>query len=91
MDLKLVDKEKNSVKIEVTNPDDTLIYPLISELLRDAKVEDARYITGHPLLDKPHIIVRVSEGQPQAAIKRAAETLAGKYREAKELFESNFR
>ncbi len=91
MDLKLVEKEKNSLKIEVTNPDDTLIYPLISELLRDEKVEDARYITGHPLLDKPQIFVRVSEGRPQTAIKRAAEKLAARYKEAKELFESNFK
>ncbi len=79
MELKVLAKDKDSLKIEVINPDDTVIYPLINELLADEKVEDARYITGHPLLDKPSIVVRVKEGKPQTALKRAAERLAERY------------
>lgn len=86
MEFRVLEREKGSLQLEVTNPDDTIIYPLIGELLADDAVEDARYITGHPLLDKPKIFVRVKEGRPQTALKRAAERLAGRYREARELF-----
>ena len=76
MELKLVEKTKDSIKVEVTEADPTLFYPLVSELLRDSVVEDARYITGHPLLDKPVIYVKVKKGRPQTALKRAAKKLA---------------
>lgn len=89
MDLKVLAKEKDSLKIEVTNPDDTVIYPLINELLADDKVEDARYITGHPLLDKPSILIRVKEGRPQTALKRAAERLAERYQSIRTMLQAS--
>ena len=87
MELKLLEKEKNTVKVEIVNPDDTLIYPLVSGLLKDDDVVDAEYSTGHPQLDKPVLYVKTKKGDPAAALKRAADGLAEEYREAKKLLE----
>jgi DNA-directed RNA polymerase subunit L len=84
MELQVVEKSKNSLKVEVVNPDDTVIYPLISHLLRDERVEDARYITGHPFLDKPTIFLKVKKGKPQEVMKEVALDLAGMYGEIRE-------
>jgi len=89
MELKLVEKAKSTIRVEIVHPDDTLIYPLLSELLRDEDVSDAQYVTGHPQLDKPVLFVQTKKGEAQAALKRAAEGLATKYRDAKGLLEKS--
>jgi len=83
MDLKLIEKEKTSIKVEIVHPDETLIYPLVTALLKDEDVADAQYVTGHPQLDKPVLFVKTKKGDAQAALKRAADGLANRYREAK--------
>jgi len=87
MEFKLLEKKKNSIKVEIVDPDETLIYPLIHELLQDKNVADARFVTGHPQLDKPTLTVEVKEGKPQAALKKAAKSLAGQFAEARQLVE----
>jgi len=91
MELKVLDREKNAVRVEIEGPDDTVIYPLINELLKDEDVGEAKYSVGHPQLDKPVLYVRTKKGKPQAAIKKAAEALAGQFREAKKLFEAELK
>ena len=68
MEFKLLEKKKDSIKVEIVDPDETLIYPLIHELLQDKNVADARFVTGHPQLDKPVLTVEVKEGKPQACL-----------------------
>ncbi len=80
----MLEKSKNTLKLEVVNPDDTVIYPLISQLLKDGRVADARYITGHPQLDKPTISLESKEGKPQDILREVALDLAGRYGEMKE-------
>ncbi len=87
MEFKLVDKKKDSIKVEILEADETLIYPLIHELLQDKNVSDARYTTGHPQLDKPVLTVKVTDGKPQAALKKAAKSLVNQYIEARQLIE----
>jgi DNA-directed RNA polymerase subunit L len=79
MQLRLLEKEKNSVRIEVSNPDDTVLYPLITALLKHEDVADARYFTGHPQLDKPVLTIVTKKGNPQAILKKVAEALADEY------------
>ncbi|OGS52097.1 MAG: hypothetical protein A3K75_02145 [Euryarchaeota archaeon RBG_13_61_15] len=87
MEFKLLEKKKDSIKVQVYNADETLIYPLIHELLQDKNVDDARYVTGHPQLDKAILIVKVKEGKPQAALKKAAKSLSNQFLEARQLVE----
>jgi len=89
MEFKLLEKKKDSIKVEIQNADETLIYPFIHELLQDKNVSDARYVTGHPQLDKSILVVEVKEGKPQAALKKAAKSLANQFAEARELVEKH--
>jgi len=68
MEMKLLKQEKNSVRIEIVNPDDTLIYPLVTALLKDEDVADAQYVTGHPQLDKPVLLLKTKKGGPLPAM-----------------------
>ncbi len=91
MEFKVVEKEKNALKLEIEGPDDTAIYPLINELLKDEDVAEAKYSVGHPQLDKPVLYVKTKKGKPSAAIKKAADSLAGQFREARKLFEEQLK
>jgi DNA-directed RNA polymerase subunit L len=91
MEMKVLDKDKNALRIEIEGPDDTVIYPLINELLKDEDIAEAKYSVGHPQLDKPVLLVRTKKGKPQTAIKKAAEALAGQFREARQLFEKELK
>jgi DNA-directed RNA polymerase subunit L len=87
MQLRVLEKQKDSVRLEILNPEDTVIYPLITALLKDPDVEDALYYTGHPQLDKPVLTVKVKKGTPQVALKRVAEALASDFAGARQLLE----
>jgi DNA-directed RNA polymerase subunit L len=87
MQLRLLEKQKDSIRIEVANPDETLIQPLVATLLKDEDVADALYYSGHPQLDKPVLTVRTKKGSPQAALKRAARGLADEYAGTRKLLE----
>lgn len=87
MQLRPLETTKDSVRIEILNPDETVIYPLITALLKDPEVEDALYYTGHPQLDKPVLTVKVRKGDPQAALKRVAEALAAEFSGARQVLE----
>ncbi len=75
MEFKVISKEKNEIVVEVINADRTLLIPLVEEMNRDDKVEYAIYHYEHPYLSNPTIKIKVREGKPQAAIKRAAKKL----------------
>ncbi|MEK6851024.1 MAG: DNA-directed RNA polymerase subunit L [Candidatus Thermoplasmatota archaeon] len=91
MEMKILERDKNALKVSIETPDDTVVYPLISELLKDEDVAEAKYSAGHPQLDRPILFVRTKKGKPQAAIKKAAEALAGQFREARQLFEKELK
>ncbi|MCL4326723.1 MAG: DNA-directed RNA polymerase subunit L [Candidatus Thermoplasmatota archaeon] len=77
--LRVVSKDKNSITLEMLNYDNTLLRPLIEELLKDEQVEESRYYIKHPVIDNPQIFVRVKTGKPQAAVKRAIRKLSKRY------------
>lgn len=85
MQLRLLERQKNSVRIEISNPDDTVIYPLITALLKHDEVTDARYFTGHPQLDKPVLTIVTKKERPEAVLREVAANLASEYANAREL------
>lgn len=76
---RVVSREKNTITIEMLNYDNTLLRPLVDEILRDEQVEDSRYYVKHPVIDNPQIYVKVKTGKPQAAVKRAIKKLSKTY------------
>ncbi len=91
MQLRLLEKEKNSLRIEILNADETVLYPLITALLNHEDVADARYFTGHPQLDKPVLTIETKKGNPQTILKKVAEDLASEYAGAKQLLEKELK
>ena len=87
MELKLLNKTKDMIEIEIEGEDETLLYPLQQKLIQDESVEYATYIMGHPLLEQPKLVVKVKEGKPQAALKRASKALANQYKDCLTLFQ----
>jgi DNA-directed RNA polymerase subunit L len=83
MELKVKEEGKKELSIEITEANDTLIYPVVSMLLQDKDVLEARYFRGHPLLDKPVLYVKTKRVKPQTAIRRVSEKLSKEYGEAK--------
>ncbi len=84
MELELIEKDKDSIKVQIREVDMTLITPLVSELLSDEIVSEVKYVTGHPELDLPTLYVKVKSGKPQTALKRASKNLSNLFKEARE-------
>jgi DNA-directed RNA polymerase subunit L len=91
MELILLESKKTSAKIEVSGMDETLLYPLVDELMMDKDVTEAKYVTGHPQLDNPVIYVKVKKGKPQTALKRAAMKISKEFKEARENLEKQLK
>ncbi len=74
--LEIVEKQKKSIKLKMLHYDNTLLKPLIEEILKDDMVEEARYYIRHPVIDDPEIIIKVKGGSPQAALNRSIKRLS---------------
>jgi DNA-directed RNA polymerase subunit L len=83
MEIELVEKDKNSIRIRLIDADMTIINPLLHELDQDETIDEVNYQMGHPELDKPMLYIRVSKGKPQTALKRAAKSLSGQFKDAR--------
>ena len=84
MKAKLIDKGKDYIHIEISEPDNTLIQPFVHQLLEMEEVEEVKYHKVHPEMDLPQIYVRVNKGKPQNALKKALKALSKEYRDALE-------
>ncbi|MEW5761384.1 MAG: RpoL/Rpb11 RNA polymerase subunit family protein [Candidatus Thermoplasmatota archaeon] len=86
MELKLISKDKNSIVIEVIGEESTVLECLVQKLLSDKNVVVATWSRKHPLLDNPKIHLKVKDGKPQSALKKAAKALASEFGETLRLF-----
>ncbi len=91
MELKVIDEKEKELTVSVIGADDTLMHPLLSELLKNDKVAEAKYLKGHPELDVPAIYVRVTSGDPKTALKKAADSIKSEYSDLKSKVEKKSR
>jgi len=87
MEVRLLEKGKDTIELEMDGVNETVLHPLKKYLTQDKKVSLATYSLGHPQLEKPKLFVKVSDGKPQAALKRATKALANEYKELRDLVE----
>jgi len=87
MEVKILAKEKDFIEVELQGLNETILEPLKQKLLQDENVQQATYQMGHPMLARPRLKVRVKEGKPHAALKKAAKAIAAEFREAQTLIE----
>ncbi len=74
MQVKILKKEKDELKIEVEGAGHTLCNLLQGRLLEDENVDGAGYDVPHPLASNPTIFVHTNGTErPETAIKNAIE------------------
>ena len=73
--MKLVAKTDKTVEVEFENENETLLNLLKTKLLANPDVGGATFLIGHPLLDKPRLVVTAKSGKPEAHLKQAAKEL----------------
>lgn len=84
MEIELVEKEKDSIKVRIKGGDMTLITPMVQGLLEDKDVAEVKYTIGHTQLEDPTLYIRVKTGKPQSALKKTAKALTNEYKEARD-------
>ncbi len=61
MDFKVLEKTDTTLEIEVKDADDTVMYPMIEQLVKEERVTTADYSVEHQELDDPILRVEVEE------------------------------
>lgn len=83
MKLKVIEKSKNKLKLEITGEDHTFCNALRKELWNDKDVKVAGYNIEHPLVTNPVIIIETSGKDPKKAIEAALKRLKARNAELK--------
>jgi DNA-directed RNA polymerase subunit L len=79
MELRVVEKEHDLLRVELPKGEETLLVPLVEALQREEKVVEARYLLGHPFLDRPTLQLRTRGEKPQQVLKRVLKDLTDLY------------
>jgi len=91
MEIELLEKEKDSIKVRIIGADMTLITPLVQELLEDKDVAEVKYTIGHSTLEEPTLFIRVKTGKPQSALKKSAKALTNEFKETREALQKELK
>ncbi len=79
MELKVVEKEHDLLRVELPKGEETLLIPLVEALQKEEKVVEARYFLGHPYLDRPTLYLKTKGEKPQQVLKRVLKDLTDLY------------
>ena len=79
MEIRVVEKESDALRIELPKGEETLLIPLVELLQQEDKVVEARYFLGHAFLDRPALYLKTKGEKPQAVLKRVLKDLADLY------------
>lgn len=88
MQVKVLEKKPNELKIEIGGEDHSFCNVLQKVLLEDDTIEMAGYNIPHPLVSSPIVYVRTKGlRRPETALKNAAEKVRKRNKEFRETFE----
>jgi len=79
MEVRVVEKEHDLLRVELPKGEETLLIPLVEALQKEEKVVEARYFLGHPYLDRPTLLLRTKGEKPQQVLKRTLKDLTDLY------------
>ena len=82
MEIRVVEKDHDTLRIELPKGEETLLIPLVESLSSEEKVVEARYFLGHPYLDRPTLLLKTKGERPQQVLKRVLKDLADVYGDA---------
>lgn len=87
MNLRIVEEEKNKLKIEFVNETDTITH-LLARAAREEGA-DAAAVRDHPFLEEPKIVVMADK--PRSVLKNAAQKVLEWCDEFKDEFNKNIK
>jgi DNA-directed RNA polymerase subunit L len=79
MEIQVVEKEHDVLRVQIPKGEESLLIPLVEALQAEEKVVEARYYLGHPFLDRPTLYLRTKGEKPQQVLKRVLKDLADLY------------
>ena len=79
MELRVVEKSNDLLRVELPRGEETLLIPLVEALQKEEKVIEARYYLGHPFLDRPTLYLKTKGEKPQQVLKRVLKDLTDLY------------
>jgi DNA-directed RNA polymerase subunit L len=79
MEIHVVDKESDSIRVELPKGEETILVPLVELLQQEEKVVEARYFLGHAFLDRPALYLKTKGEKPQQVLKRVLKDLSDLY------------
>ena len=88
MRIRILERGERSLKIEIIGEGHTFCNLLRDFLLRNPDVEFAAYRIDHPLVSNPVFYVRTKDGEPEEALKKAAEDIVAALENFKNIFSS---
>ena len=86
MNLKIIEKTDDEIRIELAGESHTLLNVLKSSLLEDPNIEVATYDIKHPTISEPILFVKTNGADPVVAVKEASERIIEVYEEFKAVF-----
>jgi len=86
MNLKIIEKTDDEIRIELAGESHTLLNVLKSSLLEDPNTEVATYDIKHPTISEPILFVKTNGADPVVAVKEASERIIEVYEEFKAVF-----
>ncbi|MCW3135606.1 MAG: DNA-directed RNA polymerase subunit L [Canidatus Methanoxibalbensis ujae] len=89
MHLKVLERGKGMIKLEIKGETHTFLVPLVAKLLEDERVEMATYNMKHPILSDPVLFVKLRDDETDVidVLISAASALKSDFEE----FESRYR
>ena len=82
MEIRVVEKDHDTLRLELPRGEETLLIPLVESLSAEEKVVEARYFLGHPYLDRPTLLLKTKGEKPQQVLKRVLKDLSDVYGDA---------
>jgi DNA-directed RNA polymerase subunit L len=79
MEIHVLEKEHDALRVELPRGEETLLIPLVEALQKEEKVVEARYFLGHPYLDRPALYLKTRGEKPQQVLKRVLKDLTDLY------------
>lgn len=84
MNIKVIEKEKNKLKLEIIGEDHTFCNALRKELWNDKDVTVAGYNIEHPLVSNPVLTLETEKKDPKKVLESAIRRLKNKNVKIKE-------
>ncbi|MGA7923876.1 MAG: RpoL/Rpb11 RNA polymerase subunit family protein [Thermoplasmata archaeon] len=87
MEVRAVERESDVLRLELPRGEETILIPLVEALQAEEKVVEARYLLGHPTLERPTLYLKTKGEKPAAVLKRVLKDLADAYGDALQDFD----